>query len=324
MRAARKRLLKPRHAAGGELRTEHAKKSKQLQLAKAGKELRPAEAEQEFRFDLIDRYATAKLEAIDIATIAWKATRAGAGGVSDLSVDPTMMGANHCRKIRIALGLRSVADHVLFGFQIPMWDMATGSRQMRELLVQLPHEALARDFLNNSKSYWKARADADWINVPNFLEHPVTQQFGANECWPCGYYTDKVKLGNASFYRGSVKCTVMRSAITCWVIKCADMCRCGCNGACTIDAIQMEMNHSLNCLQKGIFMESRFGNKPFRSTETRRAKRAGTQMHFRGVVNEYRADLPERCAMSKVKSHNGYYGCLECHETSDKVHDRVA
>jgi hypothetical protein len=28
--------------------------------------------------------------------------------------------------------------------------------------------------------------------------------------------------------------------------------------------------------------------------------------------------------MSKVKSHNGYYGCLACHETSDKLHDRVA
>ena len=165
------------------------------------RKLRLAEAEQEFRFDLIDRFAAAKLEAIDVATIAWQATEAGAGGVSDLSVDPKHGGDNHARKVRSELGLECVADQVLYEFKLPMFDMATGSRQMRELLVQLPHEALARDFLNNSASYWKARADADWINVPNFLEHPVTKKFGANKCWPCSYYTDKVKLGNASFYR---------------------------------------------------------------------------------------------------------------------------
>jgi hypothetical protein len=284
----------------------------------------PTAAIEEFRFDLIDRFATAKLEAIDLATIAWKATQAGAGGVSDLGVDPKQKGGNHASKIRSALGLDVVAGEVLFRISVPMWDAATGARVVSELPVKLPHEAICREFMNNKASYWKARSDSDWIDVPAFLEHPVTKQFGVNECWPCGYYTDKVKLGRESFYRGSAKCTVMRASITCWVIKCTLLCRCGCNGACTVDAIQMEMNYSLNCLQNGVYMMSRFDNKPFLASEASRARRAGTNMQFRGVVNEYRADLPERCAMARIKTHQGTYGCIECHERATHLHDRVA
>ena len=169
----------------------------------------------------------------------------------------------------------------------------------------------------------KARSP-DNIDVPAFLEHPNTQKYGKDACWPCGYYTDKVKLGNESYYRGSVNCTVMRKRITCWVLKCSGMCKCGCNGACTTDAIQLEMNHSLNALQRDTFMESRFDKQPWYSSDASRESPAGTKIGFRGVVNEYRADLPERCSAAKVKTQGAHYGCLSCTEHSKQLHDRVA
>ena len=183
---------------------------------------------QAFRFDLIDRLSAGKLLPIDVATIAWKATQAGAKGVEDLSVNPDSRGANHSRLVKSVLGLNNVESEVLYAYDIPMWDAHEGERSIRRMLVKLPHEAIARDFQRRQAEYIKARSDPDNIGVPAFLEHPVTQEFGKDQCWPIGYYTDKVKLGNESFYRGSVKRTIMRSSITCWVFKCSDLCRCGC------------------------------------------------------------------------------------------------
>lgn len=274
------------------------------------------DAAAEFRFDLIDRFGAGKLEPVDLATIAFKATKAGARGAEDLGVDPQLKGDNHARVVRDALGLNAVKNEVLFECRIPLWDANIAARRVRPMLVKLPHEALARDFYNNKSAYLKARSDPDNIDVPAFLDHPITQQFGKSECWPVGYYTDKVKLGNESFYRGSVKCTVMRSSITCWVFKCSELCRCGCNGLCTMDALQMEMNHSLNALQRDVFMESRFDKMQWLPSEGRREARAGRPIGFRGVVNEYRADLPERCAAARVKQHAGHYGCLSCLQKS--------
>ena len=254
-------------------------------------------AAQEFRRDLVSRFATGKLEAIDLCTLAWRSTKAGARGVEDLAVDPNQKGDNHAKVVRKALGLDKVSDAALYELHVPLYDAATGKRTVRPLPVKLPHEALARDFMNNSAAYWKARSDHDNIMVPGFVEHPLT----------------KVKVGSDSFYRGSVKCTVLRSSITCWVIKCPELCRCGCNGMCTIDALQMEMNNSLNALQRATFIESRFDNRPWLASDRSRRKRAGRQLGFIGAVTEYRADLPERCAAARVKNQQGYCGCLGCH-----------
>ena len=281
-------------------------------------------AELDFRFDLIDRYAAGKLDNMDLATIAWKATQAGARGVQDLAVNPVVKGDNHARAVRSALGLNSVKDEVLYTCRVPVWDVTTASRVVKDMLVKLPHETIARDFYNNRDAYIKARSDPDNIEVPAFLDHPVTHMYGRDHCWPIGYYTDKVKLGNESFYRGSVKCTVMRSSISVWLLKCSELCRCGCNGLCTMDALQMEMNWSFNSLQMDTFMEARFDNQPWLPGETSRKNRAGKSIGFRGVVNEYRADLPERCAAARVKTQGGRQCCLSCLATASSLHDRVA
>jgi hypothetical protein len=277
----------------------------------------------EFRCDLVSRYGHAKLDAIDLCTLAWRATKAGARGVADLAVDPAHQGSNHARVVRKALGLDKVVDEVLFQIWVPKYDASIGRRVVSSMHVKLPHEALARDFQNNRSAYFQARRDDDDIMVPGFVQHPVTMEFGTDACWPCGYYTDKVKLGNESFYRGSVKCTLMRSSITCWVIKCPELCRCGCNGMCTVDAIQMEMNWSLNALQRNTFMESRFDKRPWPPLDKARSIRAGSALGFRGVLNEYRADLPERCAAARVKTQSGYFCCLSCNAKATEVHDHV-
>jgi len=277
----------------------------------------------DFRFELIDRFSSGKLEPVDVATLAWKATQAGAGGVKDLAVDPALKGDNHARVVRTALGLDCVKDDALFECSVPLWDVYKAARSVRPMVVKLPHEAIAREYAHQREAYHKAREDTDNINTPAFLQHPVTQEVGSAACWPIGFYTDKVKLGNESFYRGSVKCTVMRSSITCWLLKSSELCRCGCNGLCTIDCLQMIMNSSINALQRGVFSEHRPDGLQWQPQDGLRAARAGTPMKIRGALIEYRADLPERCLVARVKCHNSQYGCMGCMRKSSELHSHV-
>ncbi len=153
MRAAKKRRLE-----GAASSTEQGLRRKLSEDLLIGGCTLPA-AEFDFRADLIDRFADGKLEYVDIATISWKGTKAGAGGVSDLAVDPTQKGRNHAAKVRNALGLNAVPEKILFEFNAPVWDVLMGKRCIRPMLVKLPHEALARDFYNNRAAYLKARSD---------------------------------------------------------------------------------------------------------------------------------------------------------------------
>ena len=90
-------------SARARLENERAAECAAEAAASPNAEVRSA-AECAFRFDLIDRFAAGKLEAIDLATIAFLATAAGAGGVADLAVDPESKGQNHATRIRKALG----------------------------------------------------------------------------------------------------------------------------------------------------------------------------------------------------------------------------
>ena len=70
-------------------------------------------------------------------------------------------------------------------------------------------------------------------------------------------------------------------------------------------------------------MAARFYMSPFHPREKQRVARTNTELPIRGVLCEYRADLPERCYRAGAKGHQGFFGCLKCTEESTKLHDRV-
>ena len=86
--------------------------------------------------------------------------------------------------------------------------------------------------------------------VPAYSEHELVKQHGVGCILPVGIYTDKVRLGQSdSFYKGSVGVTFVREKLCTFVVRGSQLCRCGCNGACTMGVLQMEVNNSLNSLQ---------------------------------------------------------------------------
>ena len=61
--------------------------------------------------------------------------------------------------------------------------------------IKLAHEAIARDRERFPGKYDISQVDPDDYRVPQFLDHPLTVQYGPTEVLPCGLYTDKVRLG---------------------------------------------------------------------------------------------------------------------------------
>ena len=59
----------------------------------------------EYREDLLYHWTAGALTNKAICTTAWKHTRSGGTGTSDLGVNPSSKGGNHARATRRALGL---------------------------------------------------------------------------------------------------------------------------------------------------------------------------------------------------------------------------
>ena len=105
------------------------------------------EAKEAFREDLIARWAAGRIGFVDLGTIAWLATRAGAKGVEDLCVKPG--STNAAKTLRLSLGLPPM-DDILFPARVPLWDAHLEERVIKTMHIKLPHEALARHYEANS------------------------------------------------------------------------------------------------------------------------------------------------------------------------------
>ena len=268
----------------------------------------------------LHRWALGRLNNKDLCISSWFHTRSGGLGVADFAAKPNLKAENYSRRVRKALGL-DLAMPFDYHFKLPLWDVGTASRVMGWILVRLPHEVLARDAKRRPELYSVRGKDRDSYRVDSFVKHPVTMANGIANTAPIGYYLDKVALGKyENFYRASCNSLLSRKRITLWVIRGSLICKCGCNGNCTIDAIQVVMNASFNLLQKKMYMASRFDTLPWQPTDSMRKARASEPLEIRGAVCEIRADLPERCRLAGVKTHRG--GCMVCTAKPSQMHNR--
>ena len=277
------------------------------------------EAGRQYRKDLLTRFASGKMHAVDVCATAYLHTRSGGLGAADLALPPGQDG-NAMRTIRHALGVETRRRAYI---NVPQWNSEKARREIRPLEVRFPHEAIAHDFQRNPHLYDKSMVDASEYRLEQYTQHPVTVTHGEADVWPIGYYTDKVALGrNEYFYRGSGGVTFVRKRLTFWIIAGCDICKCGCGGACTIDAVQIEMNHSFNLLQEKIYMPCRRDGLQWLRSDSWRRTVVAEQLPLRGAVCEYRGDWPERAAQAGMKGHGAFAGCMCCTATSADLHTK--
>ena len=295
----------------GLIRARTGRRSGRVKAAETAEER--IEAGQQYRKDLLTRFASAKMHAVDVCATAYLHTRSGGLGAADLALPPGQDG-NAMRTIRHALGVETRRRAYI---NVPQWNSEKARREIRPLEVRFPHEAIAHDFERNPYLYDKSMVDASEYRLEQYTQHPVTVTHGEADVWPIGYYTDKVALGrNEYFYRGSGGVTFVRKRLTFWIIAGNDICKCGCGGACTIDAVQIEMNHSFNLLQEKIYMPCRRDGLPWLRSDSWRSSKVAERHRgpsARPTPSRPNAVEPKRRSLEKPIALEQYATSLRCH-----------
>jgi hypothetical protein len=256
-----------------------------------------------FRHFCLRMWADSNFDNKTLCTLAWFATKAGALGMEDFMLDPCQ-AKHHSEKTQRALGLD--LDMALYRIHdVPMWDSVRNVRCLQTIAIRLPHEALVLDFGRDPSAYCCATYHPEEWQVPSFLEHDLTVTHGHRNVAALGMYTDKVKYSKKdSFIRCSIGCVWKRSRVTSWVVKASCLCKCGCNGACTLCPIMDCFNQSVNALQDNAHWAKRHDGAPFGPQDHARRLRVGKLPMPVCALVEYRGDWPERAAVAGTSGRN--------------------
>jgi hypothetical protein len=185
-------------------------------------------------------------------------------------------GRNHAEHLAVQLGVDAI-DSLVEYVDVPTWSTSK-KRIESKLPVRLPSDALYDMYRAAPESILPQSQDPSEYMVPAFLDHPVTKRYG--------YSINQVRhLSNATrwtdaslgFTRHATTCPVTLysdatpystwdSFVACylqvawhrnkserivlWVVKKSSLCKCGCNGDCTLDVLNsrvievcMDMSH---------------------------------------------------------------------------------
>jgi hypothetical protein len=277
------------------------------------------------RYFVLEMLADSLIDNKHLCQLSWLITKAGGIGLEDLGLDPKSKSANHAAKVRTRLNLdldRSV--YVLH--DVPQWDHERNARVLRDFCVRLPHELLEERYKIEPELYHTSAHDPDEWGVPSFLDHPLTRKYGAENVCNVGFYTDKVSYTKKdSFIRCSVSCVWQRRRYTSWVIQSRVLCKCGCNGLCTLQPIQHCFNASLNAVMARLHWSQRHDGSAFDLRDRYRASFAGLPLTLpRCCVTEYRGDWPEKAALAGCKNHSGTRPCNKCTCHKNDLHSKYA
>jgi hypothetical protein len=127
-----------------------------------------------------------------------------------------------------------------------------------------------------------------------------------------------------SMLAGYMNITWNRKRYLLYAILKSTLCKCGCNGRCTMDAIQIAINASVNCCSDGRFPALRLDGQPWGPSDHLRASAANQLIGKFGVVTEYRADWPEMAALGGFKQWNANYPCAKCLCTQHDMYDNFS
>ena len=237
-----------------------------------------------------------------VTTLCYFITSAGGAGVADLGLDPALKGRNHARKLKEVLPT-AVLGNMVIARGVPYYNSKTSTRDHCDFMIRSPLEAIASDYKRYPADYDANNFDTDDWDVPIIMGHPLIAEHGIHAVVPLGLYTDKIAYTKKdTFLRYSVGVAWKRETQTIWTIQSRAMCKCGCNGRCTLDVLTIETNRLLNELQD-------------RPTDADRPWCA---------VTEHRGDWPEKASIASLKSHAALKPCIDCDCNMHNMHSGYA
>ena len=198
---------------------------------------------------------------------------------------------------------------------VPVWDDALEKQVVVDLPFLLPHEMAGWFASQNPADFVSTTMEMgalldEWRRTTGAALHgpPIAPLSLWGDCAPYHTGVDSVLLLLFGFMsQGS------RHWITC--VNRALLCRCGCNGHHTLEAIWDVVGWSFSCLASGVWPHHDHLGRELRHA-WRRSK-AGLPMSIRGACLQLRGDWPWLAYCFKVATHSSQEPCFLCRACRD-------
>ena len=222
---------------------------------------------------LVRRYCSGGLSAVDGASTAWHATKAGACGVDDLAVNPDHTSHGHASaKWRRRLGLNDI-EQGLFKAPVFIHDIKSGQRLEKQHSFILPSEHMTRAVRKHGRAPFMLSSWPENTITPDLLENSVVRAAGVENVAALGLFLDAAPYSKKdSVYSWYMNILPHEKRYVLTSVRKDELCTCGCFGQCTVQAIEAHLVMSFNALALGTDALD------------------GAALDYRAALVEYRAD----------------------------------
>lgn len=244
---------------------------------------------------LLGLHYAGKLSARSLCVICFYASRAGAAGkVGSFGFRPEAPSGHFQRHLDAANGINMNQQlSWRYSVGVPLHDKYDRSRNQHALLVNVPHEALNEEILDDPSILQRA-AEMSW--PPAWWANPIV---AAATCivLPLALYLD----GVPSTARDGILGIFMYNLVThrrhlIAVIRKSSLCKCGCKGWDTIHPVWCFVHWSLQAMAKGRFPEQRHDRADWKPADGERRSLAGSCLAFTAALLQIKGDWLEFCS----------------------------
>ena len=240
--------------------------------------------------------------------------------MDDLALRPSMAGGHFQAHIDAALGIPDFVAEYVYWVDVPIHNHQTNRRTLQRHPMLLIHERVAAAFAHDATQFLPPEGERDaLLGVPRFASCALLRALGWNRLALLGFYIDAAPWSKRdsfyAFYWYGIFST-QRHLIT--VIRKHDLCKCGCGGRCSLQAILAVIAWSFGCLRGKLYPRRRHDGSDL--DDYRRANRQG-ELPIRGLLKEFRADWQEHAQGLGFSTWSSSQSpCFVCDCTADNMH----
>eukprot|EP00929_Paragymnodinium_shiwhaense_P000878 TRINITY_DN101083_c0_g1_i1.p1 TRINITY_DN101083_c0_g1~~TRINITY_DN101083_c0_g1_i1.p1 ORF type:complete len:691 (+),score=49.20 TRINITY_DN101083_c0_g1_i1:78-2150(+) len=274
------------------------------------------------RLHMLGLYTAGTMPATSIGILCHHITEAGGAGVADMAVDPATAHAhrNAARTLSRATDLDFVEDSLLMPVVIPLHNKRKNKTIPSTTYVVPFYEVLHREIEHDEALYMHHRANPDALSRC-FYEHTEVQDKGSDRCFPLRLFIDFARLDNKwSKLNIYVSCVHAQLRIPFACLRKAEICRCGCRGAHTIQPLMSILAWCFRVSATGVWPVTGYDGHAWPPASWR-ASKAGQRMArgLHGILSEVSCDLDEYTKSLGCPHYNSTSGCLRCWKTKDAL-----
>ena len=271
---------------------------------------------------LLNNHKSGRLTAKDVCVISHWATLAGACGVQGMAKGPETQSGNFKRHLEKYLNPSDTFQ--TYSLEVPSQCKASEERQPVTLQVLPPHEVFAEACAQEKWPELLETATKKNKLPPNYGQHPIvrSEEQGV-PIVPCVLFLDGVNyVKHDSMIVFVLQSLLTNTQMLCLALRKRWMCRCGCRGWCTLNAVFVFLRWSLDQMSKGRWPSTGHDGRALTGP---RASKAGQSFLAKGILLQIRADWAEMVTRLGLPSwHQNQHPCFICNASRATLYSKMA